>query len=48
MRVEGRITEVDQISRGIKYTLDGGSGRIILLLWQNVMGDANRNWKLLS
>jgi DNA/RNA endonuclease YhcR with UshA esterase domain len=35
--VDARIIEVDYFSRGVKYILDDGTGRIILLLWQNVL-----------
>jgi DNA/RNA endonuclease YhcR with UshA esterase domain len=35
--VHARIVEVDYFSRGVKYALDDGTGRIILLLWQNVL-----------
>ncbi len=35
--VEGTITTVSPFSQGIKYVLDDGSGRITLLLWQNVL-----------
>ncbi len=31
------IAEVDYFSAGVQYVLDDGSGRIILLVWQNVM-----------
>lgn len=34
--VEGQIVEATPFSQGMKYVLDDGSGRIILLLWQNV------------
>jgi DNA/RNA endonuclease YhcR with UshA esterase domain len=34
--VEGTIIEGETFSRGIKCTLDDGSGRITLLLWQNI------------
>ena len=35
--VEGRIAGIDYFSAGIKYSLDDGTGRIILLVWQNVL-----------
>jgi DNA/RNA endonuclease YhcR with UshA esterase domain len=35
--VDARIVEVDYFSRGVQYTLDDGTGRIILLVWQNVL-----------
>jgi hypothetical protein len=35
--VDARIAEVDYFSQGVKYTLDDGTGRIVLLLWQNVL-----------
>jgi DNA/RNA endonuclease YhcR with UshA esterase domain len=34
--VEGTIVEVTPFSAGVKYLLDDGSGRIMLLLWQEV------------
>ncbi len=34
--VEGQIVEVRPFSQGMKYTLDDGSGKITLLLWQNI------------
>lgn len=34
--VEGTIVEVTPFSAGVKYLLDDGSGRITLLLWQEV------------
>ena len=34
--VEGQIVEVRPFSAGVKYTIEDGSGRIILLLWQDV------------
>jgi hypothetical protein len=34
--IEGTIVEVEPFSKGTKYTLDDGSGRVTLLLWQNV------------
>jgi len=37
LTVEGTITTVTPFSQGIKYVLDDGSGRITLLLWQNVL-----------
>jgi DNA/RNA endonuclease YhcR with UshA esterase domain len=42
--LDARIVEVDYFSRGVKYTLDDGTGRIILLVWQNVLEKvANRH-----
>ena len=35
--VEGRIAGVDYFSAGVKYSLEDGTGRIILLVWQNVL-----------
>jgi DNA/RNA endonuclease YhcR with UshA esterase domain len=35
--VEGRIAGIDYFSAGVKYSLDDGTGRIILLVWQNVL-----------
>jgi DNA/RNA endonuclease YhcR with UshA esterase domain len=34
--VRGAVTEVDPFSAGVKLTLDDGSGRLTLLLWQDV------------
>jgi DNA/RNA endonuclease YhcR with UshA esterase domain len=35
--VEGHIAGIDYFSSGVKYSLEDGTGRIILLVWQNVM-----------
>jgi DNA/RNA endonuclease YhcR with UshA esterase domain len=35
--VDARIADVNYFSEGVKYTLDDGTGRIVLLLWQNVL-----------
>jgi DNA/RNA endonuclease YhcR with UshA esterase domain len=35
--VEGHIAGVDYFSAGVRYSLDDGTGRIILLVWQNVL-----------
>jgi len=32
-----KVSHVDHFSAGIKYTLDDGTGTIILLVWQNVL-----------
>ena len=34
--IEGQIAEVRPFSAGVKYTIEDGSGRITLLLWQDV------------
>lgn len=34
--VEGQVVEASEFSKGFKYLLDDGSGRIVLLLWRNV------------
>jgi DNA/RNA endonuclease YhcR with UshA esterase domain len=34
--VRGSVIEVDAFSSGVKFTLDDGSGTVILLLWQDV------------
>ena len=34
--VEGRVTEVDPFSAGVKFGLDDGTGRITVLLWQDI------------
>jgi len=36
LRLTGTLGEMETFSAGIKFTLDDGSGTIILLLWQNV------------
>jgi DNA/RNA endonuclease YhcR with UshA esterase domain len=36
VQVAGQVVEEASFSRGVKYTLDDGSGTIILVLWQNV------------
>ncbi len=42
--VQGRIVGIDYFSAGVKYSLDDGTGRIILLVWQNVLEEiANRH-----
>lgn len=35
--ISGTVTEVDPFSEGVKYTLDDGSGTIVVLLWQSVV-----------
>jgi DNA/RNA endonuclease YhcR with UshA esterase domain len=35
--VEGEIVSTDAFSAGIKVVLDDGSGRVTLLLWQNIV-----------
>ncbi|MDY7041108.1 MAG: hypothetical protein SVX38_09620, partial [Chloroflexota bacterium] len=35
LTVEGNITQVASFSQGVKFTLDDGTGRITLLLWQD-------------
>jgi DNA/RNA endonuclease YhcR with UshA esterase domain len=35
-QVTGRITQVVPFSKGVKYTLDDGTGTITLLLWQDL------------
>ena len=34
--IEGEVVSVEPFSKGIKFQIDDGSGRITLLLWQNV------------
>lgn len=34
--IEGQVIEINPFSQGIKYLLDDGSGRVTLLLWQNI------------
>jgi DNA/RNA endonuclease YhcR with UshA esterase domain len=36
VQMEGRIAEVTPFSRGTRYSLDDGTGTIVLLLWQDV------------
>jgi DNA/RNA endonuclease YhcR with UshA esterase domain len=36
VQMEGQIAEVTPFSRGTRYSLDDGTGTILLLLWQNV------------
>ncbi len=36
VQVEGEVVESDPFSGGIKFTLDDGSGTIILLLWESL------------
>jgi len=36
VRLAGTLSEMETFSAGVKFTLDDGSGAIILLLWQNV------------
>ena len=35
LTVEGEITQVEGFSKGMKFTLDDGTGQITLLLWQD-------------
>jgi DNA/RNA endonuclease YhcR with UshA esterase domain len=35
LTVEGKITQVESFSQGVKFTLDDGTGQITLLLWQD-------------
>lgn len=44
--VDGRIAEVDYFSRGVRYAVDDGTGRIILLVWQNVMEELASRYEL--
>lgn len=37
--ISGRITTADSFSKGVRYTLDDGTGKITLLLWSDVLGD---------
>jgi DNA/RNA endonuclease YhcR with UshA esterase domain len=37
--VEGRIVDVASFSHGFKFTLDDGSGQVVLLMWHNVYDD---------
>lgn len=38
--VRGKIAAVIPFSRGMKYRLDDGTGKVILLLWQDVLDKA--------
>jgi DNA/RNA endonuclease YhcR with UshA esterase domain len=42
----GKITAVIPFSRGMKYRLDDGTGKVILLLWQEVLDKAPNLAKL--
>ncbi len=37
--VEGRVVSAASLSRGFKFTLDDGTGQVVLLLWLNVYDD---------
>jgi DNA/RNA endonuclease YhcR with UshA esterase domain len=37
--VNGRVTATASFSRGYKFTLDDGSGQVVLLMWHNVYDD---------
>lgn len=43
---EAAIADIDYFSRGVKYTLADDSGRIILLLWQNVLEEVADRYDL--
>jgi DNA/RNA endonuclease YhcR with UshA esterase domain len=40
------ISEVAYFSKGVKYTLTDGSGKITLLVWQNVMEEVSHRYDL--
>ncbi|MFN3763088.1 MAG: OB-fold nucleic acid binding domain-containing protein, partial [Anaerolineae bacterium] len=37
--VEGQVVSVASFSKGFKFTLDDGTGRVVLLMWHNVYDD---------
>jgi DNA/RNA endonuclease YhcR with UshA esterase domain len=37
--VSGRVVDTASFAQGFKFTLDDGSGQIVLLMWQNVYDD---------
>jgi DNA/RNA endonuclease YhcR with UshA esterase domain len=47
VEVEGVIAGVDHFSKGVTYNLTGGSGRITLLLWQNVLEEVAGRYDLI-
>jgi DNA/RNA endonuclease YhcR with UshA esterase domain len=38
--VSGRVTATASFSRGYKFTLDDGTGQVVLLMWHNVYDDS--------
>lgn len=46
--VAGQIVEANAFSQGIKYVLDDGSGRVTLLLWQNIYDGVAQKERLLA
>jgi DNA/RNA endonuclease YhcR with UshA esterase domain len=46
--VRGKIVEVIKFSSGMKYRLDDGTGRVILLLWQEVFDKVPNHDKLVN
>ncbi len=36
VQVQGQVVESDPFSSGVKFTLDDGSGRVVVLLWDSV------------
>ena len=46
--VRGKIVEVINFSSGMKYRLDDGTGKVILLLWQNVFDKVPNRDKLVN
>ena len=45
---QARIADVEYFSKGVKYGLTDGTGRIVLLLWQNVLEEVNARYDLFS
>jgi DNA/RNA endonuclease YhcR with UshA esterase domain len=44
LEVSGRVVDADPFSKGLRYTLDDGTGTLTLLIWQNLyerLPDAN-------
>jgi DNA/RNA endonuclease YhcR with UshA esterase domain len=46
--VRGKIVEVIKFSSGMKYRLDDGTGKVILLLWQEVFDQVPNRDKLVN
>ena len=46
--VRAKITAVIHFSKGMKYRLDDGTGKVILLLWQEVLDQVPDHAKLVK
>ncbi len=46
--VEGLISKVNPFSAGVKYTLDDGSGTVIMLLWQDLHESLSESGELVA